>query len=183
MILVEGPDNSGKSTLIDQLTKRFDLFKGDRPHGPPKNEQELYYRIKDFENFYNSKMFIMDRNPIIGESIYGPILRNHNMLEDIGSQDVLEMEANLFSKISTGTIFLIYCRPPLENLLDLSTHQVKPYDTKEHLESLSKNKSKIVEAYDKFMSDWATYTYNYKDPGDLNNLIKTLEKEYFKNEC
>ena len=182
MILVEGPDNSGKSTLIDQLTKEFNLFKCERPHGPPKTPQELYNRTMDVQNFYASKMFIMDRNPVIGESIYGPILRGHDMWTDIPSSDRIDCEANLFSKLITHTIFLIYCRPPLETLLDLSTHQVKDYDTKEHLESLSKNKAKIVDAYDKFMSRWATYTYNYKCPFALKDLVSTIRKEYMQNE-
>lgn len=176
MILVEGPDNSGKSTLIEQLANEFELFKLDRPHGPPKTPEELYDRTLDAQNFYKSKMSIMDRNPVIGESIYGPILRRHNMWDDIKNK--FECEVELFSKILSGTIFLIYCRPPLDVLLDLTTHQVKSYDTKEHLESLSKNKSKIVEAYDKYMSKWATYTYNYKDPSALNDLILTIRKEY-----
>lgn len=182
MILVEGPDNSGKSTLIEQLTARFNLFKCERPHGPPKSAEELYFRIKDFQNFYKSKMFIMDRNPVIGESIYGPILRNHNMFEDLDTQDQIEFEAELFSKITTKTIFLIYCRPPLEVITNLETHQVKDYDTEEHLKSLSLNRYKIVQAYDDVMSHWAHYTYNYKDPEALNDLIKTIEKEYINNE-
>lgn len=182
MILIEGPDNSGKSTLVEQLTVEFNLFKCDRPHGPPKTPEELYNRTMDVQNFYKSRMFIMDRNPIIGENIYGPILRNQNMWDLIPEEDKLDCEANFFSKIIGHTIFLIYCRPPREVLLDLSTHQVKDYDTKEHLESLSKNKSRIVDAYDRFMSEWATYTYNYKDPLSLDNLKETLRKEYL-NEC
>lgn len=180
MILVEGPDNSGKSTLIEQLTVEFDLFKCDRPHGPPKTPEELYNRTMDVQNLYKSKKLIMDRNPIIGENIYGPILRCKNMWDDIPEKE--ECEEELFSKLLSHTIFLIYCRPPREILLDLSTHRVKDYDTKEHLESLSKNQSRIVDAYDRFMSEWATYTYNYKDPLALNNLKETLRKEYL-NEC
>lgn len=180
MILVEGPDNSGKSTLIEQLAKEFDLFKCDRPHGPPKTPEELLNRTLDVQNFYKSKMVIMDRNPVIGESIYGPILRGHNMWDDLDEK--MNCEAELFSKLLSGTIFLIYCRPPRETLLDLSTHQVKDYDTREHLESLSKNKSKIVDAYDSCMLKWATYIYNYKNPLALKDLISTIRKEYIYNE-
>ncbi len=181
MILVEGPDNSGKSTLVDQLALEFNLFKCDRPHGPPKTPEELYNRAMDVQNFYKSKMFIMDRNPIIGETIYGPILRGRNMWDEVTNR--LDCEAELFAKLLSGTVFLIYCRPPLERLLDLSTHKVKDYDTPTHLEALSKNKSKIVEAYDKFMSKWATYTYDYTQNLALKNLVTVLRKEYIQDEC
>ena len=172
MIIVEGPDNSGKSTLISKLVEELGLTLLDRPHGPPKDPTELRKRIKTLENHYNNKKAIIDRHPLIGESIYGPILRNRNMLNEI--QDYPELRRTFWS----SDFFIIYCRPPMDKIMNMETHQVKDYDTPEHLKALKRNVVRIVDSYDLKMWLCRAHTYNYTRPEALNNLLSIIRKEY-----
>ena len=172
MIVVEGPDNSGKSTLISKLTQKLGLTLLDRPHGPPKDASELRKRIKDLEPQYNNKKAIIDRHPIIGESIYGPVLRNHNMLTSIKDYEILR------KTFWTSDIFIIYCRPPMDKIMNMETHQVKDYDTPEHLRALKKNVVSIIDAYDLKMWLCQAHKYDYTKPGSLKNLLSIIRKDY-----
>lgn len=172
MILVEGPDNSGKSTLINQLVKEFDLTLLDRPHGPPKDINELEERIKALEPYYNKRNVIIDRHPLIGEAIYGPILRKEDKLLKL--KNLRDLKRTFWS----SDLFIIYCRPPMDKIMNMETHQVKDYDTPEHLKALKRNVVSIIDAYDLKMWLCQAHTYNYTKPDALKNLILTLRKEY-----
>ena len=181
MIIVEGPDNSGKSTLVSQLSKEFNLLVAERPHGPPKSVEDLIDRATKLLLKQDKKRYIIDRHPIFGEDIYGPILRGHNKW--LENEDIhYSLVSLLKHSQERKSTFIIYCRPPDEVVLNLSTHQVKDYDTKEHLKSLEEKASEVLKAYDSKMDSWANFKYNYKDPNSYELLINTLRKEYF-DEC
>lgn len=182
MILVEGPDNSGKSTLVRQLIKEFDLLECSRPHGPPKTPTELLSRATSILLKQDDKKYITDRHPLFGEDIYGPILRNRNMWTEI-QEEYDRLKNMLLTSSTEGLTYIIYCRPPDEVVLNLNTHEVKDYDTPQHLKALYHNADKVLKAYDEKIEPLADFTYNYKDKYSYDLLITQLRKEYFKNEC
>ena len=178
MIIVEGPDNSGKSTLIKSLIKDFNLLLAEKPHGPPQNVNDLIYRSSKLLLKQDQKRYIVDRHPLISEKVYGPALRNKDLWEEKKLTYCSFMDILNDSSLA-GSVFIIYCRPPNEVVLNLSTHEVKGYDTAEHLEALKSNLQKVVEGYDNIMSLWADFKYNYKDSNSYELLTKKLKEEYF----
>lgn len=181
MIIIEGPDNSGKSTLINSLVKDFNLLIADKPHGPPKNIMDLVSRTTKLLLRQDSTRYILDRHPLFSESVYGPILRDKNLWES--NKPIKDLLLTILNQAnSEGTVFIIYCRPPDEIVLNLDTHQIKSYDTIEHLEGLKNKSHEILEAYDNLMSSWANFKYNYKEKDSYKLLTKKLRKEYF-HEC
>ena len=68
----------------------------------------------------------------------------------------------LADKIHKGDVFIIYCRPPREVVLNLKTHQVKDYDTPSHLKALTKKSGEILDCYDENLRPFA-YLYDYTE--------------------
>lgn len=78
IIIVEGPDGSGKTTLVQHLQEVSRFQPITRTHTDSINGpiDELYQWTKrDIWNWPHREMAIYDRHPIIGEYIYGPALR------------------------------------------------------------------------------------------------------------
>ena len=176
MIIVEGPDNSGKSTLINQLGKDFGI-KLIEPvsHGPVKGFKDLYDRtnglIKRAISNHTNKI-IVDRISLISEPIYGTICRNKNLWK-LSPKD----EEKFWKVLDILDCIYIYCRPDDNIVLSMRTHQIKDYDTPVHLKALKENQQRIVEAYDKYFSSFTRpyFKYNYNKESsyrDLTNFIK-----------
>lgn len=183
MIIVEGPDNSGKSTLIKWILKEFPVreLKHGR-HGPPRNAFDIKIRTEIILNEAIRSRYkngvIVDRFSLIGESIYGPILRGKDLWTEI-PQDKIRLEGVL----NTLNPFIIYCRPDEETILDMSHHQVKDYDTEEHVLNITKNQKLIIKAYDNYFARTNPhnfYKYNYKMGEDALFELKQLLGEYLK---
>jgi thymidylate kinase len=94
-IICEGLDNSGKSTLIDNLIKHYKLpFIKLHYYGPPFKDKEkdikfdmkLYSEMASIFNSYEN--VIADRSHL-GSLVYSPIYRGHN------GEHVLEIEKYL----------------------------------------------------------------------------------------
>lgn len=181
MIIVEGPDNSGKSTLVKSLSKDLGLRVLQSSYqGPPKNARDNYYRTKDIivgALEHHKPNTITDRLSLVGESIYGPICRGKDLWVSC-----FDKKMKMYSILKTINPFWIYCRPSREVVLNMSSHQVKSYDTTEHLARMEKNKSLILKAYDNYFAFFGPYNffqYDYTQPTHYQTLKERL-KEYLK---
>lgn len=180
VIIVEGPDGSGKSTLVKNLKSRF-VLKSLKTikHGPPADAQDLYERCRDLlmEATESGNHCIIDRFGLIGEQIYGPILRGKDLWVEIPQK-----KQEILTAFNTLNPFIIYCRPPATIIASLANHEVKSYDTPEHLQALQDNQLLIIKSYDNFFANWKSYnfcTWDYTRPENYYDLTKRLE-EYLK---
>ena len=182
MIIVEGPDNSGKSTLVEQLIKEFNLLQlTPYKKGPPQNAEDNFMNSWCIINGaigLHTKRVIADRLSLIGESIYGPICRG----KDLWTGVYFERKQRLINSLNTLDPFFIYCRPPASRVLDLELHQEKDYDTEAHLKKIKANKALILNSYDNYFYRWNSHNffrYDYTKPNDFYELCLRL-KEYLK---
>jgi tRNA uridine 5-carbamoylmethylation protein Kti12 len=179
MIVVEGPDNSGKSTLIKQLRQDFGIrLISPVAQGPTRSLKDLYdrsfYILNSVTKARDSRV-IVDRINLISEEIYGPICRGRNLWDGMPKE-----KQRMWTSFNILKPFIIYCRPPLEVLKNMNTHQVKTYDTPQHLRQISEKQDLIIKAYDNYFANWRYHNffiYNYKDPDSYFNLTCLL-KEY-----
>lgn len=147
MIIVEGPDGAGKSTLVNSLADRL-RYIVHRNSGPPKDVEALHERINKYRSLPH--WTICDRHAGLSELIYGPIIR--------GTRIAFNPSAILPGKV------LIYCRPPLETLM--ASHVIKESDPPDHAQKVTERIKAIVEAYDAAMPAWSLlvdkfYTYDF----------------------
>lgn len=181
MIIVEGPDNSGKSTLISNLMADLNLtLAKSLESGPPKTAMDLYNRsvyLIEQAIMRKNKNIIADRSSIICESIYGPLCRGKDLWVDL-----IEKKIDVVSSLNALNPFYIYCRPPIIRMQEFVNHNIKSYDTEEHLSAIEKKSSYIIKAYDNYfatMNPYLYYVYDYTQKDSYNNLIYRL-KEYLK---
>lgn len=180
IIIVEGPDGSGKSTLVKNLQNKF-ILKSLKTikHGPPVDAEDLYERCRDIltEAIHSNMNCIIDRFGLIGEQIYGPALRGKDMWVEIPQK-----KQEIFTALNALNPFFIYCRPPANIIANLANHEVKEYDTPEHLKGLAENQALIIKSYDNFFANWKAYNFfiwDYTKPENYYDLVKRLE-EYLK---
>lgn len=140
IVIVEGPDNSGKSTLIELLVKTYRAIKGQDPHvehSPSKLVVEGKHRewlqwIEDTLNRESDSIY--DRHSIISEAVYGPILRDTDLLSTTRYLDRLKRLGPL----------IIYCKPPLERILET---------TKPEMEGVQERLKDLALSYDMHMTN------------------------------
>jgi adenylate kinase family enzyme len=145
-IILEGPDNSGKSTLAEKLHTATGwpiVHAG----GPPQSEEEIRTRLINDLSLMQQRV-IMDRSFILSDMIYAPILRRVNSFEPrkyVRMIQAMDMHEPNFA--------LIFCDGPDRVLLDMSKHIRKPHETELHVAAMRRNKDQILQSY-RAMFNW-----------------------------
>lgn len=111
MIIVEGPDGAGKTTLIEQLKERYGLEVA--PRVVTKGAEAMVdLKVWVEENLDQGFQYlIFDRHRLISEYIYGPLLRKE---QQPGFTDLIwswRMLDRLYNDVNP---LIIYCLPSLE---------------------------------------------------------------------
>lgn len=162
IVTVEGPDNSGKTTLCAILAKRLNALyiKAERPRtGPDLLE---YQAILERARAY-SGVVLTDRHVAISEPIYGVICR--------GGHDLKQADIEVcLSRINV----VVYCRPDQRIILGT-------LDNREQMAGVVENGSRIVDAYDHAYSlavdcrkpRWLKYDYMNNH---LDDLVEAIER-------
>lgn len=160
MIVLEGADNSGKSTLAAKFST-IPVYTA----GPaPKNEDDENRCLIEQIN-RSGKMCVQDRLTCISQQVYA------NRLFDT------KLAAYVTDMIKMPTVIIVYCRPPDRVLMDMSTHNVKSYDTEDHIRKILDNQHDFIERYDSLMSTIPHMLYDWTDPDiQVEGMIKQLLK-------
>lgn len=152
MIILEGVDSSGKSTLGRVIHERYGwpLIPS---RGPAKSPEEIADRLREYDMMGPSMIF--DRHPVISESIYGPLAGRPQSLQPIH-----------YAKFWTGSHLLIYCRPPGDIRLAAQTNLA--IDSPDYVAHLQTTRTQTIRAYDEFFEqldhrryltfDWSNQT-------------------------
>jgi hypothetical protein len=139
LIVVEGMDNTGKSTLAQHIAEKFKIVLMANKQRPRSVSEAIRYTsiVRTVSSIFP---VIVDRWAPISEPVYGPILRGENLAEGISD------EADL----------IIYCRPPIEVIMN--------YGNREQMPGVIENTREIVAAYDELMSRKHYVLYDYTNP-------------------
>lgn len=145
-IILEGFDNSGKSTLAASFGLDV-VHPGPRPRSFREENDYLESQLRDCR-----LPIVMDRvtsvsTPCYTGDLHNPRYRNH----------IKEM-------LDTKHCVLIYCRPPIEVIKDFSKHVAKSYDENRRLDWLQDNAEKIVGNYDRYLKNLPHLVYDYTNP-------------------
>ena len=148
MIIVEGCDNTGKSTLVQKLSGDLKLLTINNRRRPESisDSWDYLYAVAPLAARFPT---IADRWQPISEPIYGPICRNTQIfsLREIELQHEYLTSWDALKKPT-----LIFCRPPLDRILQ--------FGTREQMEGVIDNARRIVSAYDTEMARLEHHT-NY----------------------
>lgn len=151
MIVMEGADNSGKSTFGRSIALPY--FSA----GPaPKDARELRNCLSE-QRARAPFACIQDRLTCISQQIYS----------DDPTSTLLQGE--LVALIDMEVVVVVYCRPPERTLMDLSTHRLKSYDTEENMEKIVLHQHEYIRKYDDLMSTIPHIIYDWTEHDDESN--------------
>lgn len=165
MIILEGPDNAGKTTLSLELHRVFGwpVEHSNKPEllqyeGPDREFMAYMHSIQHL----SPKAIIRDRTYAISENVYGPIVRGQSMLGVYQEQSL--------KYLAQTQIPLVYCRPPLKNILAT---------TKKEMKGVCENHMAIVNRYDSMIElledcGMFVFRYDYTKPDAWNKLTRGL---------
>lgn len=160
-IIVIGMDNTGKTTLVEDL-KRILQVGSIKSTGPNRSRSEMTSEI--FDNLANENVIILERFPIVEELIYGKILRNNPKFEFSDLIRVNEMYHPLF----------IYCRPSKSKILN--------FGEREQMSGVIENSEKLIKGFDhlylKMMEeDFDIIRYDYENNIPIELVLYYTRKE------
>lgn len=161
-IVLEGFDNTGKSTLAAVLSRELTM-----PivasEGPPKYPGEIIERVTRYLSVQDPRIF--DRHPCVSQPIYG-LLRGNNQ-----RQGPMKNQIEEFYRRNP---ILIYCKrdtPTLEG------HVLKDHDDERHMRQVTRNVSLLARAYEDWAATHAHITYVL---GDDHMSVVSQIKELMK---
>ena len=144
-VIVEGPDNTGKSTFIKSIRKQMPQLNYVPGGGPEKYPGEINHRIRALLPLKDS---LFDRHPCVSQMIYGRF------------RDPISMvEPSLLDQFYATKPIFIYCF----GAVTLDGHEVKDeHDTPEHLALVMKNNQEIHRLYREWADLYATIWFCYQ---------------------
>lgn len=127
MIVLEGPDGAGKSTLFEKLRPVFREYEFAHSGGPVRSSLDLGARMTQ-----QHARQVRDRHFCISEPIYGKFFNRPNLIVDSVINNWLQHRP-----------FVIFCFAP-DNAL---SEQKGEHDTPEHAAGVAANHPAIVSEY------------------------------------
>lgn len=152
MIIIEGMDNSGKSTLARYIAERCGL-RVQESEGPPRSPEEINERCRRYETLQNT---LLVRHPAVSNAIYGHFRPEGDPIT-----------ADIREQFYGAGHLIIYCDPVDRDLDD--GHVVKDHDTPEHLAMLRAQKAEILELYRGWAVRHAHIVYRIGD--DMDRVV------------
>jgi len=132
MLIVEGPDGAGKTTLIERLAEDLDL-----PVAPRVVSKDTEFMV-DMVDWVELNLadgpqrMIFDRHRLISEPIYGPVLRG---TMDPGFDNLTWLYAKQQEFRQTNP-FVIFCLPPVESVLRNVYSDVDNKVVRDHIDTI-----------------------------------------------
>lgn len=144
-IILEGPDNSGKSTLAKYLNE-FLGFTLIHSGGPSKYPGEVVERSKRFNEMKGPIIF--DRHPCVSQNLYAEALgEGERVPEDV------------IAEFMGQKPFIIYCR----NEGSLDGHQMSEHSSPEYFDKVQENLLRLCKDYDEWALSNANMVYRIGD--------------------
>lgn len=156
MIVVEGADNAGKSTLIQALLTVLPGWAVQGSEGPPKYPGEMNERVRSYLG--RDRRVVYDRHPCVSQPIYGQ-MRSHK--DDI--------DPLLIKAFYDQRPLFIYCHG--RNMVG---HQFNEgTDSAEHLAAVENSYAILLDGYTQWAAQHAFLSYRIGD--SVSRLVKTVE--------
>lgn len=154
MIIIEGMDNSGKSTLALAIAKRLNM-NVQESEGPPRSSQEINDRCRRYEGLQNT---ILVRHPVVSNAIYG-------QFRPEGDPILPDVRDTFYA----GKHLIVYCDPLDRSLTD---HIIKDHDTPEHLAMIRERQVDIRLLYRNWAIRHAHILYRIGD--DMDRVVEMV---------
>lgn len=155
-IVLEGPDNAGKSTLAAHLVDMLGL-PIQHSGGPSKFPGEVNTRTFEFNQRRMTQIF--DRHPAVSQNIYVAALMNDGELVTQDNVDEFYARKPL----------IIYCR----NINGTDGHELSEHSSAEYFSAVEKAMPRLKQLYDEWALERATIVYRIGD--DMDRIVSFVQ--------
>lgn len=156
VIVVEGPDGAGKSTLCKELSKELG-WPVHHTGGPIYTKEDFWARVYSL-NFEN---VILDRHPGVSQVCYG----------FLGWDGITQADGREALRFADPAV-VIYCRrKSVDDMLNSIVTSTKAHKPAEYLERVQRTYPRIVEKYDSAFSWIPHVPYDYEQPLAFARLL------------
>lgn len=173
IVILEGPDNAGKSTLANKLKADLNL-EVVHPGGPPKNIADAIARCVEQSAVFSMSAevnFIYDRVTCISDMIYRGVPEYHRVFKKFQAQFCRSMN-----------VVIIICRPSNERLRNFDDHVTKEHETEEVVQHAKDNVDRIISEYDAVIDDFSSdryidciiYDFEHDSDGEEYKILKSF---------
>lgn len=170
IILLEGFDGSGKSTLNSMLSEFYqNKIKAWHPGAPPKSEDEAIVRCHEQNGLFNvaDKInLIMDRTTCISNDAYTLM----------GSDFDYYHFRHLLSDCQN--VLIVYCKT---SGLEDQDFIPSEHDVEGSIEHAKNNATEIMKCYDIIMEEFEDgmyFEYDFRDENAFNHLVEYIHKNF-----
>lgn len=132
MIIVEGMDNTGKTTLVEKIAKQYPTLQRDGSLGPNTPAELIARVVRMIARADVGEMWLYDRTPLISEEVYGSELR--------GESALLGVWGYLADQVLLQRPLIIHCDPPEE-------HVRASFKDRDQMEGVEQRISRLLARY------------------------------------
>jgi len=153
MVIVEGVDNTGKTTLIDNLCRDLPLLNRIPKTPGPAPEEVMWAFSKEYlgKPINQTRNMIFDRFHTLSELVYGPVIRGKIALSP-------DKVAWINDHLKLHRPLLIYCNRPIDRILSSFDEREQLEGVKDKIENLQLGYEGIIQS---MSFDWFT-RYDYE---------------------
>lgn len=171
-VVLEGPDNAGKTTLAKRLREQVTGLEYFHPGGAPANtDAEIGCLTQQHDMMQSRNRIILDRVTCISQQVY-----NSDIAGDWQRQQYADM------MVATPGLVVIYCRPPNEVLMDVGNYKWRPEETEEHRQKIISRAMEFVHRYDEVMLRVPCISYDWKDAAHAQVIEQKLVQGLYGRE-
>lgn len=170
LVVIEGPDGSGKSTLVKALAAMFG-WPVHHSGGPPRTKADLERKFTDLEAALSSSAsgLVLDRHPAISEPIY----------RAAAGEVCMMTPAVMLYRLAALKPVVVYCRlTSMTEMWQSIDRSSKPHKPAAHLEQVLRDYQTVVSKYDLTFSDpdlgFPVLRYNWKTQ-PLRHLVENIK--------
>jgi adenylate kinase family enzyme len=151
-LILEGPDNAGKTTLADYLRQHVPHIKYFHPGGPPANMLEERKCVDEQMDYLLANEFaLLDRTTTISQRVY-----NQDNIAD-------RYRASQCSEMLAMGCLVIYARPTTDKLMAFETFQWKDHDSEAQKQKVIQRQHEFIGRYDAIMRRTPHIAYDFTD--------------------
>jgi DNA polymerase III delta prime subunit len=169
LIILEGPDGSGKTTLAQELRKELGVYTWlTSSNSKPTESSQIEEVTRWINNTPASIINVVDRHPLISEFVYGSVIRNHVRHSLSFREMALEIG---------------YIQPTLLIHCQVNWRQQNiNIDEGDHMEGVDTNIRQLRRTYHQVMQALADnglehLDYDYTNPGNIMDHIFRFVRE------
>lgn len=162
-LILEGPDNAGKTTLGRKLVEHSDgLISIHHPGGKPASIADEVTCYEGQLALLGGNNNILDRVTPISQQVYNP------------DPMLYEMRAEMLVNFAAWKPLIVYCRPSTDRLLRTDDFSWRQDETEEHKQKIIRNQHTFIERYDRIFAKIPHLPYDYEDDVAASRLFNLM---------